>query len=241
MILLPVLLSLTAILLPSCGDSKSVTFNSLSTKLKNIQHEIVNKHNALRSQASPTANNMLKMEWSKEAQKTAQNWADKCTLEHSDRKLRTIGTTCGENLFMSTAPLPWVNAVQAWHDEVTHFVYGKGSTSKEAVGHYTQVMWYASHKLGCAVAECPQASFKYYYVCHYCPGGNIQPKENFPYEIGTPCAKCPNSCSNNLCTNPCPQTDSFSNCPQLKKSFSCEHETVKKNCKASCQCTNKIY
>ncbi|XP_036625000.1 cysteine-rich secretory protein 3-like [Trichosurus vulpecula] len=241
MILLPVLLSLTAILFPSCGDAQRVSFQSLSTKLEKAQREIVDKHNALRAQASPPATNMLKMQWSKEAQKTAQAWADQCTLDHSEQKDRTIGTVCGENLFMSSASLSWTDAVQAWYDEYKHFEFGKGSTTGEAVGHYTQVMWYASHQLGCAVAECPKASYKYYYVCHYCPAGNVLPRKNSPYEIGTSCAKCANSCSNNLCTNPCSYTDGASNCPKLKKQYSCNNPTVKTHCKASCQCTDKIY
>ncbi|XP_020849618.1 cysteine-rich secretory protein 3-like isoform X2 [Phascolarctos cinereus] len=241
MILLPVLLSLTAILLPSYGDAQSVSFESLSTEHEEIQHEIVDKHNALRAQASPPAANMLQMEWSEEAQKSAQSWANKCTLTHSDVASRTIGSICGENLFMSTAPVPWSKAVQAWYDEVEYFVFGKGSTSNQAVGHYTQVMWYSSYKVGCGCAECPNASYKYFFVCHYCPAGNILPRQNSPYEVGTPCAKCPKNCSNNLCTNPCEHTDGYSNCSQLKKQYSCSNQIVKKNCKASCECTNKIY
>ncbi|XP_072498524.1 cysteine-rich secretory protein 3-like isoform X2 [Notamacropus eugenii] len=241
MILLPVLLSLTAILLPSCGDAQSVPFQSLSTNLEKVQREIVDKHNALRAQASPPATNMLKMQWSKEAQKTAQAWAEHCVLEHSKSQNRTHGRLCGENLFMSSAPLPWTKAIEAWHDEYKHFEFGKGSTSDQAVGHYTQVMWYSTYEVGCGCAQCPKASYKYFYVCHYCPTGNIQPRENSPYEIGTSCAKCPNSCSNKLCTNPCPYVDAYSNCPDLKKQVTCNHPTVKQSCKASCECTNKIY
>ncbi|XP_043860976.1 cysteine-rich secretory protein 3-like [Dromiciops gliroides] len=241
MILLPVLLFLAAILLPSCGDAQSVSYESISTKHEGIQREIVDKHNTLRAQVSPPAANMLKMEWSKEAQKTAEDWANKCTLKHSNPKLRTIGTTCGENLFMSSAPLSWSKAAQAWYDEYKHFKFGVGSTSGEAVGHYTQMVWYRSHQIGCAVARCPGAAFEYYYVCHYCPSGNVQPRENSPYEVGKPCGKCPKSCSNNLCTNPCKHNDDYSNCPDLKKSVSCSHPTVKNHCKASCQCGDQIY
>lgn len=47
---------------------------------------------------------------------------------------------CGENLYMSTAPSSWSDAIQAWYDEVKDFKYGVGATTKGAViGHYTQV------------------------------------------------------------------------------------------------------
>lgn len=32
-----------------------------------------------------------------------------------------------------------------------------------------QVVWYRSNQLGCAMAHCPSSTFKYFYVCHYCP------------------------------------------------------------------------
>lgn len=47
---------------------------------------------------------------------------------------------CGENLYMSTAPSSWSDAIQAWYNEEKDFKYGVGATTKDAViGHYTQV------------------------------------------------------------------------------------------------------
>ncbi|XP_051853083.1 cysteine-rich secretory protein 2-like isoform X2 [Antechinus flavipes] len=241
MTLLPGLLSLASILLLFCGDAKTIDFESLSTEDEKNQQEIVDKHNGLRAQASPPASNMLKMEWLQEAQKTAQIWAETCSFKHSDQKDRTIESVCGENLYMSTAPTTWSGAIQSWYDEVLHFKFEKGSTSGEAVGHYTQVMWYNSYQVGCGVAKCPNSYFKYFFVCHYCPAGNVLPKQNSPYEIGTPCSKCPDSCSNNLCNNPCKYSNDYGNCDDLKKQVTCQHPIVHKHCKASCQCTNKIY
>ncbi|XP_043859356.1 cysteine-rich secretory protein 3-like [Dromiciops gliroides] len=139
MILLPLLLFFAAILLPSCGDAQSVSYESISTKHEEIQREIVDKHNALRAQVSPPAANMLKMEWSKEAQNSAEFWASKCTLTRSIAYLRNIGSTCGENLFVSSVSLSWSKAVEAWYDQKKHFKFGVGSvTSSEAVQYYTQ-------------------------------------------------------------------------------------------------------
>lgn len=41
--------------------------------------------------------------------------------------------------------------------------------------------------------------------------------------------------------NSCEHKNEFSNCNVLKKNYSCEHDFVKKNCKASCECEDKIY
>ena len=41
-------------------------------------------------------------------------------------------------------------------------------------GHYTQVVWRASVKIGCAIVDCPNVTFHSTVLCDYAPGGNIQ-------------------------------------------------------------------
>lgn len=148
---------------------------------------------------------------------------------------------CGENLYMSTAPSSWSDAIQAWYDEVKDFKYGVGATTEGAViGHYTQVVWYKSYQIGCAVAYCPKSTYKYFYVCQYCPAGNRVDLMKTPYKEGKPCGDCPNACDNGLCTNPCKFQDLYSNCPQLEKDYGCANDFVKQNCPASCQCKTEI-
>uniref|UniRef100_A0A452QBY5 ShKT domain-containing protein n=1 Tax=Ursus americanus TaxID=9643 RepID=A0A452QBY5_URSAM len=155
----------------------------------------------------------------------------------------SLGTKCGENLYMSSYPAPWSEAIQNWYEERHNFVYGVGPKSSDAVvGHYTQLVWYSSYRVGCGIAYCPnQESLKYYYVCQYCPAGNNVSKKNTPYQQGTPCASCPGNCDNGLCTNSCEYEDLLSNCDSLKKTAGCGHELLKEKCKATCLCENKIY
>lgn len=48
--------------------------------------------------------------------------------------------SCGENLFMSSHPTSWSQAIQSWFNEENDFIYGIGPKQKAAVvGHYTQV------------------------------------------------------------------------------------------------------
>ncbi|XP_004590597.2 cysteine-rich secretory protein 3 [Ochotona princeps] len=243
MALLPVLLFLAAALNSSFSANRnSNSAATLSTNQIEVQGEIVNKHNELRRSVDPTASNMLKMNWNNQTAVNAQKWANQCKLQHSNSEDRKTNLSCGENLFMSTAPSSWSDAIQAWYDEQSDFVYGKGPTSRNAVtGHYTQVAWYASHSIGCGYAYCPNENFKHYYVCQYCPAGNFQNRQYFPYNKGKPCDDCPTHCDNGLCTNPCEYQNNYSNCDQLKEQVSCTHPLVKDNCKASCLCTDKIY
>ncbi|MCQ7618884.1 CAP domain-containing protein [Salmonella enterica] len=239
----PVLLFLAAVFPPSfLQDNNEEAIASLSTTLKNVQEEIVKKHNQLRKSVSPRASDMLKMEWSDEAASRAQKWANQCIYEHSQPDLRKINTSCGENLFMSTHAIPWSEVIQNWYDEYRDMNYGVGpKTPKAVTGHYTQVVWNTSFRVGCAYAFCPKQYLKFFMVCHYCPSGNNVARLYTPYTKGTPCAKCPGHCDDELCTNSCDYKDDFSNCGDLKKSVTCEHPIVKNNCTATCNCENKIH
>ncbi|XP_036104778.1 cysteine-rich secretory protein 3-like [Molossus molossus] len=236
---------LAAVLLsffPAHGEDLDI--DDLSTTQKEVQQEIVNKHNDLRRAVSPPASNMLKMSWDSKAAAQAQQWADKCHYRHSSPQDRALGQTkCGENLFMSSEPTLWSHAIQNWFDETNDFVYGVGPKYEDAkVGHYTQVAWYSSFKVGCGMTYCPnEPTLKYYYVCQYCPAGNVASRKYTPYLQGKSCASCPDHCDNGLCTNSCEYEDVYSNCKDLKNQVGCEHTLVKGSCKASCNCSNKIY
>ncbi|XP_053140264.1 serotriflin-like isoform X2 [Hemicordylus capensis] len=189
---------------------------------------------------NPPAANMLKMLWNDVMAKNAQRWADKCVLDHSPQADRKGEVNWGENLYMSSAPNSWSTAIQAWYDEATNFVYGHGANSANAViGHYTQVVWYRSNELGCGCAYCPNAKYKYYYVCQYSPAGNIQSKIHTPYKKGKPCEDCPNACDEGLCTNPCRYYDRFSNCPTLAYDWTCTPDVIS-YCPAACHCVTEI-
>ncbi|XP_062043193.1 cysteine-rich secretory protein 3-like [Lepus europaeus] len=215
---------------------------ALSTSLIEVQQEIVNKHNDLRKSVNPPASNMLKMRWNSEAAANAQKWANQCKYQHSNREDRRINISCGENLFMSSGPTRWSQAVQTWYDEKLNFDFGVGpKTPNAVVGHYTQVVWFSSYNVGCGYAYCPNEYLKHFMVCQYCPPGNDASRLYLPYTEGEPCGSCPDHCDNGLCTNGCEYENVYSNCDDLKRTLSCEHPLVKDNCKASCYCTDKIY
>ncbi|XP_075719669.1 serotriflin-like [Rhinoderma darwinii] len=214
----------------------NIPVSALSSTLPDIQKTILDTHNKYRSQASPSAKNMLKMVWNAEAAKTAGDWAKKCQAGHSPQNLREITNfKCGENIFLANFKVPWDTVVDSWYSEYVDYKYGTGATSNAEVGHYTQLMWATSYALGCDVAECSTGNNKYIYVCHCCPSGN-KGSRLFPWKEGKSCEDCPNSCENNLCTNPCPYQNFFSNCPDFKNNCPTD-PTMKTNCPAACLCT----
>jgi hypothetical protein len=94
-------------------------------------------------------------------------------FEHSDRKARH---GVGENLWMGTRDgFSVENMVGAWVAEKRMFVPGVfpavSRTGNWAdVGHYTQMIWATTDRIGCAVASNSSTDFL---VCRYAPAGNI--------------------------------------------------------------------
>lgn len=202
---------------------------------KAVQDEIVGQHNAFRRAVQPAASDMLKMSYSEQLAASSQAWVDNCELAHGPRSSRLLnGYELGENLFYSNAPFSWTEVVEAWHSEVDIYSYPDGPDN--STGHYLQVVWNSSYKVGCGVAQCPENI--YLYACHYYRAGNFQDWP--PYAPGPPCAACPNDCEDNLCTNPCPYIDQVLNCPSLIAEHGCADSRVKDWCVASCQCIAEI-
>jgi pathogenesis-related protein 1 len=130
-------------------------------------------HNAARAAVSPAANPAIApLTWSSEIAATAQAWADGCKFQHSAGKY-------GENLYASgganTTPQ---DVVASWVGEAKDYDYAANSCSG-VCGHYTQVVWRKSTKLGCGVTNCtknsPFAGFPNWqiWVCNYDPPGNF--------------------------------------------------------------------
>ncbi|XP_075214826.1 cysteine-rich venom protein-like [Lycorma delicatula] len=221
---------------------------------KKIQHKIVSYHNLFRSLVQPPASDMLAMTWHEGAAKAAQRWANRCLdLNHDSPTglwIKNFGS-CGQNIFISTHRVPWFFVIKMWFMEKKKFSYGSPYNLLHSVGHYTQLVWSTTHKVGCGFTHCqnPYSGRPYFsYICNYCPTGNYADKLGTPYEAGKRCSKCPKHCVKKLCRNPCPAVDMWANCNELYKTFPswlCHTHTPKgkqrrKYCKATCTCQNQI-
>ena len=109
------------------------------------------------------------LEWSAELAEGAQAWADKlakrgCAFDHSTTKY-------GENLAAGTeSAMGPERAVEIWYEEREHHKFGsKNATTRS--GHFTQLVWRDSRKLGCGSSTCNGQRI---WVCNYDPPGNVQ-------------------------------------------------------------------
>nr|XP_060626622.1 cysteine-rich venom protein triflin-like [Anolis sagrei ordinatus] len=138
-------------------------------------------------------------------------------------------------------PSSWPDVIQSWASTKHNFKYGIGPVDpRKNIYSYTQLVWYNSYEVGCALAYCKGKNYPYLYSCHFCPSGNIQDKIATPYKEGPPCADCPSDCDDRLCTNPCPYKNIYSECETMKNFFSCESKVMAENCPALCSCPNQI-
>jgi glioma pathogenesis-related protein 2 len=144
--------------------------------LATLRRSILTEHNAYRSRHhSPmlTASSSL--------DKSAQDWANHLAIEkifeHSDN------LQVGENIYVSydqrfstSAKTLAKDVVKLWYGEVVNYNYTKPGFS-DNTGHFTQVIWKNSLKLGCGAARGTvflqgKEVRAFYTVCQYSPAGN---------------------------------------------------------------------
>ncbi|XP_043572711.1 peptidase inhibitor 16-like [Chiloscyllium plagiosum] len=180
----------------------SLAFPKLShTLTKAEKQELVDAHNKFRSSASD-ASNMLTMKWDGHLEKVAKKYASKCLWKHNINR-----GNVGENLFATNGPLDPATGVEDWYLEIFDYTYENMScTPGKMCGHYTQVVWATTNKVGCASYFCDhlqglENKNLSILVCNYAPPGNIVGSR--PFKRGIPCSECPDGlqCVNNLCAS----------------------------------------
>lgn len=143
--------------------------------------DFVTAHNKWRAAAGISE----KLSYSPELAASAQAWADKlkqnnhCKMRHSEPQGKY-----GENLYWASA-INWsdgrkelqkmspTQVVDSWGSEKADYNYAKNSCAQgKMCGHYTQVVWRTTRKVGCAVAVCGDSQ-EQVWVCQYQPAGNL--------------------------------------------------------------------
>ncbi|XP_063783505.1 GLIPR1-like protein 1 isoform X2 [Pseudophryne corroboree] len=172
-------------------------------------------HNLIRSKVTPTASNMKYMTWDSDLAKIAKSWTSKCIFDHNTnllmKGLHPVFSPVGENLLMGPGT-EMMGITKKWADEVAYYNFDtNGCLTGKMCGHYTQVVWANSYKVGCAATKCP-GSYGFIVACNYGPAGNFRGSK--PYHSGVPCSECPgDQCENNLCnySSGCPHSTTL-NC-----------------------------
>jgi hypothetical protein len=138
--------------------------------------QVLDKHNVYRCM-----HGVPLLTWDDAVAANAQAWADNGVYEHSSNEQRVInGEQCGENLAWGYPQYSGTESTVAWYDEIKYTDPCGTATSMqdshpagEAIGHYTQVVWRGSTKLGCGKGRSTvNANSGDFWVCQYCTAGN---------------------------------------------------------------------
>lgn len=134
------------------------------------RQEMLYANNALRAELG-----LSKLVWSRHLAHTARLWAKHLAVEvHALVHSHTEGM--GENLSMASSGYKTPGGlVNLWADEKPNFVHAAFPNVAKAgdwtsVGHYTQVVWRNTVKVGCGIATDDKSD---YLVCEYSPQGNV--------------------------------------------------------------------
>lgn len=144
----------------SSGDAEPANMNGMTAA-----------HNNARDNVNPPAATPIPhLTWSSDIEAVAQAWANGCKFEHSMGEY-------GENLYANSGSTATPQeVVDSWVSEVNDYNYAANSCSN-VCGHYTQVVWADTQRLGCAMKTCtensPFGSGSWdLWVCNYDPPGN---------------------------------------------------------------------
>lgn len=212
---------------------------------------ILKLHNDYRHQVAtgqtklPKAGDMLEMVWDNELAAIAQKRAEQCEFSHdcaNCRRVQNFGV--GQNIaneFITNSPVippsNWPLAVEGWYDEIQYFPPNYISsfvapTSEPTYGHFTQVAWAKSWRIGCGYVlykEEPN-THKKLYVCNYGPSGNMVHESM--YKIGPPCSACPaNTGCSSIYNGLCSVTGNYPVYkPESSYSFYCDFSNYNSDC-----------
>jgi uncharacterized protein YkwD len=133
--------------------------------------------NAVRASVQPApATPLPPLSWSADAATVAQAWADHCVYQHNANRGQR-----GENIAANAPPSTRTlqNIVSLWAGEASDYDYASNTcTAGRDCGHYTQIVWRNTSRVGCAHRVCasnspfPQGGSWEFWVCDYEPPGN---------------------------------------------------------------------
>jgi pathogenesis-related protein 1 len=174
--------------LPFRQDSSAAT-SALATQDRDA---ILTAHNNARKNDVPgnTGGPLPNLEWDDALATASQTYANTlarttCGAIDHDANRGDVGENLsqGSTTDASAPPQSGADAVTSWVAEKSDYSYESNTCAPEKVcGHYTQVVWRDTTKVGCGRATCTAGDFiNTVWVCRYSPAGNMNIDTTKPY------------------------------------------------------------
>ncbi|WP_438794038.1 pathogenesis-related family 1 protein [Salmonella sp. NW1113] len=137
-----------------------------SSLAQDSPQDYLNVHNQARADVNAGLRPLV---WDETVAAFARRYANErrsdCRLVHSTNR------PYGENLAWSSGDMSGADAVRMWVNERQFYNYGSNSCAPNQVcGHYTQVVWRNTVRVGCAKVRCNNGGT--FIGCNYDPPGN---------------------------------------------------------------------
>lgn len=150
------------------SSAESASTGTADSNLSNFETTMLEIHNMDRAKHSASP-----LTWDTTLASAAAKWASDCKWGH------TPNNAYGQNIAAGTASgFGAKDATDLWYDEISQYDFTKAQYSA-ATGHFTQMVWKGSNKLGCAIQKCSSEQIglggsgtAQYVVCNYDPPGN---------------------------------------------------------------------
>jgi pathogenesis-related protein 1 len=131
-------------------------------------------HNEVRA-----AHGVDPLSWDPALAAIALAWAERCVdqedpaglIDHNPGRSDGYGAYVGENVYGSGGAASGAGAVRTWASEESVYDYEANSCAG-VCGHYTQIVWADTTKVGCGLHLCDGLTYGNTIVCDYAPGGN---------------------------------------------------------------------
>ena len=143
-------------------------------------------HNQIRAAVDTTgiaAGPLPSLQWDPNLAAYAATWAAMCQdttpkdglIDHDPNRTNVAGYSyIGENIYASSGSASAMQAVQLWAAEKANYSYATNTCAAgKGCGHYTQLVWRDTLKVGCALQNCPGLQYPSTIICDYGPGGNF--------------------------------------------------------------------
>lgn len=171
------IVSLGLLLIAACGgdpDSMPDDPAAYQNEPSELQG-ITQLHNDVRA-----AVGVAPLVWDPQLAAIAATWVAKCVddepptglVDHNENRSQGYPTYVGENVYGSAGAATARGAVTSWASEQADYDYTT-NTCRDVCGHYTQIVWRSTTKIGCAKTTCNGFRYPVTIVCDYGPGGNI--------------------------------------------------------------------
>ena len=161
------------------GNGQNIPDITGSKVMQKDAQDALELHNNARK-----AVNVPPLEWSVELAKYAQEWADflanenNCQIAHR-RSMGKNLRNAGENIFSGSGSIfDALFASKVWYSEIKNYDHSQSAEmGYQMAGHYTQMIWSKTKKLGIGMATCKNGSI--IIVANYDPPGNYVGEKPF--------------------------------------------------------------